>query len=681
MQELVALAEGQTHVRGRNGACGRCTAIASMCWSASRSRSPDEPADSVLVTLTDITLQKLAEQARRDSEALFHEMADTAPAMLWISDRVRRMDVPEPAMVRAHRSGAGERARPRLVGRRCIPTIATAPPTRCSKPRDQRRPFHFECRLSQPDEGEPRWTIIAGQPRFGGDGEFLGFVGSAIDITERRKAEEAVIDEVHTRETLSRVGAALASELDPETLIQSAIDAATALTSAQWGVFFFTVVDDSGNTHEHHAVSGLPKDAFAGAPDESPTGGIAVQRSCASTICSSWRVCRREARSIADGCRRISGAQLSVRARRVANRRGARRRVLRPHPCRCLSAQARAAGERDRGVGGARARQRQPLQGSAGSQPREGRVHRDAVARAAHAAERDARAGRICCARTCCRPTRSGARSKRSSATSARRRSSSTTCSTSRASSPASCTSRADEVDLAAVVTSAADTVRPAAVAKGLTFRVVVDRRAAGHRHGRCRPAAADSLEPADQRGQVHAQGRPGRRSSCATTDTSASVVVTDTGQGIRHDFLQHVFERFRQADSTASRTAWRAGAGSGDRAASHRSAWRLRVRRECGRGSRRDVHRPPAGSRSARASTTAVRARSREGTALAGLRVLLVDDEADTREVLRDAARSAGRECDGGLVCRRGARPAADGIRPTSCSRTSACRSRTGTR
>ena len=134
---------------------------------------------------------------------------------------------------------------------------------------DQRRPFHFECRLSQPDEDEPRWTIIAGQPRLGGDGEFLGFVGSAIDITERRKAEEAVIDEVHTRETLSRVGAALASELDPDTLIQSAIDAATALTSAQWGVFFFTVVDDSGNTHEHHAVSGLPMEAFAGAPDVS----------------------------------------------------------------------------------------------------------------------------------------------------------------------------------------------------------------------------------------------------------------------------------------------------------------------------------------------------------------------------------------------------------------------------
>ena len=56
-----------------------------------------------------------------------------------------------------------------------------------------------------------------------------------------------MIDEVRTGETLSRVGAALASELDTDTLIQAAIDAATALTAAQWGVFHFTVADDNGN--------------------------------------------------------------------------------------------------------------------------------------------------------------------------------------------------------------------------------------------------------------------------------------------------------------------------------------------------------------------------------------------------------------------------------------------------
>jgi PAS domain S-box-containing protein len=84
-QELVSLAEGhsgfeaESVLRTLHG--DRVDVLVSITFPAS-----SEPADSVLVTLTDITLQKLAEQARRDSEALFHEMADTAPAMLWISD-------------------------------------------------------------------------------------------------------------------------------------------------------------------------------------------------------------------------------------------------------------------------------------------------------------------------------------------------------------------------------------------------------------------------------------------------------------------------------------------------------------------------------------------------------------------------------------------------------------------
>ena len=85
MQELVALAEGHTAfeaesvLRTLHG--DRVDVLVSITFPVA-----GEPADSVLVTLTDITLQKLAEQARRDSEALFHEMADTAPAMLWVSD-------------------------------------------------------------------------------------------------------------------------------------------------------------------------------------------------------------------------------------------------------------------------------------------------------------------------------------------------------------------------------------------------------------------------------------------------------------------------------------------------------------------------------------------------------------------------------------------------------------------
>jgi PAS domain S-box-containing protein len=60
---------------------------------------------------------------------------------------------------------------------------------------EERRPFHLEYRLQRAD-GEYRWVLNSGVPRFAADGAFAGFIGSCFDITERRQAEEAL----HTSE-------------------------------------------------------------------------------------------------------------------------------------------------------------------------------------------------------------------------------------------------------------------------------------------------------------------------------------------------------------------------------------------------------------------------------------------------------------------------------------------------
>jgi PAS domain S-box-containing protein len=51
--------------------------------------------------------------------------------------------------------------------------------------------FRIEYRIRAAD-GSYRWTIDAAAPRFGEDGRFLGYVGSVIDITERKRAEETI---------------------------------------------------------------------------------------------------------------------------------------------------------------------------------------------------------------------------------------------------------------------------------------------------------------------------------------------------------------------------------------------------------------------------------------------------------------------------------------------------------
>ena len=56
---------------------------------------------------------------------------------------------------------------------------------------EQREPFQMEHRLRRHD-GEYRWVLTAGVPRYDVDGSFAGYIGTAVDITERKLAEEAL---------------------------------------------------------------------------------------------------------------------------------------------------------------------------------------------------------------------------------------------------------------------------------------------------------------------------------------------------------------------------------------------------------------------------------------------------------------------------------------------------------
>ena len=56
---------------------------------------------------------------------------------------------------------------------------------------EQHGPFQMEQRLRRHD-GEYRWVVSTGAPRYNADGSFAGYIGTAVDITERKLAEEAL---------------------------------------------------------------------------------------------------------------------------------------------------------------------------------------------------------------------------------------------------------------------------------------------------------------------------------------------------------------------------------------------------------------------------------------------------------------------------------------------------------
>ena len=158
---------------------------------------------------------------------------------------------------------------------------------------------------------------------------------------------------------------------------------------------------------------------------------------------------------------------------------------------------------------------------------------------------------------------RASTRLDTSSATRARRRSWSRTCSTSRASWPARSASTCRRSTCARVVEAAIDTVRPAAERKGV--------RDAGHLgcDGRTAwPAIRDRLQQVVWNllsNAVKFTPRGGRvQVRLARATRTWRSCVSDTGNGIPPEFLPHVFERFRQADSrprastAGSASAWR---------------------------------------------------------------------------------------------------------------------------
>jgi signal transduction histidine kinase len=79
-------------------------------------------------------------------------------------------------------------------------------------------------------------------------------------LTDRARDEQRIAD------TLQRIGAAVAAELDPEKVIQAVTDEATALTGASFGAFFYNVVDPGGGSYMLHTLSGAPRDAFSRFP-------------------------------------------------------------------------------------------------------------------------------------------------------------------------------------------------------------------------------------------------------------------------------------------------------------------------------------------------------------------------------------------------------------------------------
>lgn len=451
-----------------------------------------------------------------------------------------------------------------------------------------------------------------------------------------RSAAERLQDEVRIVEMLNRIGANVAAELNPDRVVQTVTDAATELTMAQFGAFFYNVIDpQSGEAYLLYTLSGAPKEAFASFPKPRatqifgptfrgegvvrlddvtrdprygksapyygmPSGHLPVRSYLAvPVVAASGEVLgglffgHPQAGVFSERHERLAVGIAGWAAVALENAR--------------LYRQAQDANRlKDEFLATLSHELRTPLNAMLGwsHMLRVGTLKGDAAARALDSIERNARVqaqlvedlldvSRIISGKL---PI------------------------------------KAEPVDLTVAITSAIEAVRAAAHAKNIDVQVELDDAASSvigdgarlHQVVWNLLTNAVKFTPSDGRIDVrldHADGQ-------------AQVTVRDTGQGIPPEFLPHVFERFRQQDATTSRKHGGLGLGlSIVRHLTEAHGGTVSVSSPGEGGGATFTLRLPLSS----VRREAVRAAAPElqRPSLSGVRVLVVDDETDARELL----------------------------------------------
>jgi PAS domain S-box-containing protein len=200
-------------------------------------------------------------------------------------------------------------------------------------------------------------------------------------------------------------------------------------------------------------------------------------------------------------------------------------------------------------------------------------------------------------------------------------------------------------VDLAVVVDGAVETVRLAATGKRITLASTVDRSGLVVSGDATRlqqvvwNLLSNALKFTPEGGRVDIR--------LERVGSYAHIMVSDTGQGISADFLPYVFERFRQADGSTTRRSGGLGLGlaivrhliemHGGTVAAESAG--------LGHGATFIAALPLSVAADAHSDASTSHGAGGERRPLEQVRILVVDDDADTRELLRAVFSQAGAE------------------------------------
>ena len=123
------------------------------------------------------------------------------------------------------------------------------------------RDYEIEYRLIRPDNSEV-WISAKGRGVYDETGNVTGMLGFVQDISARKATEETLREQADALRTLNDIGKVISAELDLHKTVQAVTDAATEITGAEFGAFFYNVLNEEGGSYMLYTMAGAPRELF-----------------------------------------------------------------------------------------------------------------------------------------------------------------------------------------------------------------------------------------------------------------------------------------------------------------------------------------------------------------------------------------------------------------------------------
>lgn len=205
----------------------------------------------------DLTEAKSREEKLKASEIRFRNLADSIPQIAWTTDAAGAMsyvnqnwtDYTGTKLEDIVQSGGIDLVHP--DDREIVMLNWQAALS-------ERKGFETEARLKS-KSGEYEWFLMRGNAIKNSRGEVEHWFGTNTNIHDQRRSYEIL-------KTINDVGQNISAELDLTSLVQAVTDAATKITGAEFGAFFYNELNEKGESYMLHTISGVPREAFAQFP-------------------------------------------------------------------------------------------------------------------------------------------------------------------------------------------------------------------------------------------------------------------------------------------------------------------------------------------------------------------------------------------------------------------------------